>query len=100
MLTLFFFSFWEVASSIWLDIVYTHSFVTTDDVISPDPVVTLDIDSLFYFSVTFSSKVELEAIWLLFLQNRAKYSILLRFESKCGNGFLFLDEIHEFYIQK
>lgn len=38
------------------------SFVTIDNVISSDPVVTLVIDSLFYFSVTFSSKVGLEAI--------------------------------------
>lgn len=98
MLTLFF--FWEIASSIWLVIVCVCSFVTTDNVISPGPLVTLDIDSLFYFSVTFSSKEELEAIWLLFLQNLAKYSILLRFQNKCRNGFLFLDEIHEFYIQK
>lgn len=73
MLTHFFF-FWEIASSIWLDIVCGRSFVTIDNVISPDPVVTLDIDSLFNFSVRFSSEVELEAIWLLFLQNLAKYS--------------------------
>lgn len=73
MLTLFFF-FWEIASSIWLVIVCVSSFVTTDNVISPDPVVTLDIDSLFYFSVTFSSKVELEAIWFPPESSKVQYS--------------------------
>lgn len=58
----FFFFSWEIASSNWLGIECRDPFVTIDNVTSPDPVVIIDIDSLFTSQLAFLQELN----WKLF----------------------------------